>query len=307
MAKLLHCYIVTLLVIVSFLVFSRTALAADKQCFCASDIYSNQKNLPDLSNTNKYTSFCNEALSENLCTVTEFKKIYSEVLYPKCATYDNSDKSCDQRKQIFKDNYNELLARQNLDQKYCFCASDIYNNQDNLSDLSNTKKYVSFCSPDPMQVSRCTVSEVKELYPDALLLKCATYDNPCDERVKTFQNTYNGLLRRQKSEPNKSADKISTGTLSKLQESASKKLNPGGFGQATDFIGRAITMLMAFIGSITVVLYVYAGIMWMTAAGNAERAGKAKTVIVWTTFGVVVMLASYMNVSFVFKKLGVGG
>ena len=92
--------------------------------------------------------------------------------------------------------------------------------------------------------------------------------------------------------------------VGKLKDAALKDLNPGNLSGVTGLIGRAIQLLLAFIGSISIVLYVYAGILWMTAAGNSEQTGKAKQVIVWTTLGVVVMLSSYLIVSSVFKGLG---
>lgn len=92
-------------------------------------------------------------------------------------------------------------------------------------------------------------------------------------------------------------------TAQELLAEASDSLNPARINQPTDLINKAIRMLMAFIGSISLVLYVYAGILWLSASGTAERVDKAKKVIVWTTLGVVFMLASYMLVSFVFNVI----
>lgn len=91
--------------------------------------------------------------------------------------------------------------------------------------------------------------------------------------------------------------------LQKLQKEA-RKLNPAHFTAPTDLIGRAIKLLMAFIGSISLVLYIYVGILWMTASGNAEQINKAKNVGLWTTFGLVAMLGSYIIIKFIFTGLG---
>lgn len=88
-----------------------------------------------------------------------------------------------------------------------------------------------------------------------------------------------------------------------LLAEASGSLNPARINQPTDLIGKAIRLLMAFIGSISLVLYVYAGILWLSASGASERVDQAKKVIVWTTLGLVVMLGSYMLVNFAFKSL----
>jgi len=76
-------------------------------------------------------------------------------------------------------------------------------------------------------------------------------------------------------------------------------LNKAGFSTPAEVVGRAIKILMAFIGSLTLVLFIWAGILWMTAAGNSERLEKAKKVLVWTTLGLLVMLASYLLVDFI--------
>ena len=68
-------------------------------------------------------------------------------------------------------------------------------------------------------------------------------------------------------------------------------------------IGKAIKLIMQIIGSITLVLFVFSGIMWMTAAGNAEREKKAMNMIFWTSAGVIVILTSYIIVNFIFKNV----
>jgi len=88
-----------------------------------------------------------------------------------------------------------------------------------------------------------------------------------------------------------------------LLKEAARELNPARINQPTDLIGKAIKMLLAFIGSISLVLYVYAGILWLSASGASERVDKAKKILVWTTLGVVVMLGSYMLVNFAFRSL----
>lgn len=92
-------------------------------------------------------------------------------------------------------------------------------------------------------------------------------------------------------------------TVAGLQQKAAAILNVGGFTTPANLISRAINILMAFIGSITLVLYVVAGLLWMTASGNGEQADRAKRIMVWTTLGVFVMLFSYVLVNFLFNSI----
>ncbi len=93
-----------------------------------------------------------------------------------------------------------------------------------------------------------------------------------------------------------------TGTnIGELQDTSSEVLNPANIRTPAALIRRVINLLMAFIGSITLVLYVFAGILWMTASGSSERIDKAKQILVWTTLGITVMLFSYILVNFLFS------
>jgi uncharacterized membrane protein len=58
-----------------------------------------------------------------------------------------------------------------------------------------------------------------------------------------------------------------------------------------------------FIGSIVLVMYIFGGFLWMTASGNSEQVDKAKKILVWSSLGVVAMLASYVLVTFLFKTV----
>lgn len=96
------------------------------------------------------------------------------------------------------------------------------------------------------------------------------------------------------------------GTSAKdLKGLAKSTLNKANFSGPADIINRAIKILLAFIGSIALILYIYSGFLWMTASGGSDQVEKAKTTMVWTTLGVVMMLASYLLASFIFKSLGV--
>lgn len=95
-------------------------------------------------------------------------------------------------------------------------------------------------------------------------------------------------------------------SLKALQKSAAA-LNPAGFafGSAgvTEIFGKIITFLMFPIGMFAMVLYIWAGFLWMTAQGNSENVSKSKSILIWTTIGIVVTLASYMLVQLVFTQI----
>ncbi len=64
-----------------------------------------------------------------------------------------------------------------------------------------------------------------------------------------------------------------------------------------------IGLLMTFLGIIAVVIMLYGGFTWMTAAGNEEKVSKAKKIIGAGIIGLIVVLASYLIVDFVTKNV----
>lgn len=78
-------------------------------------------------------------------------------------------------------------------------------------------------------------------------------------------------------------------------------LNPLAVTSVQALVGNAIQTLMGLIGSIALVMFVYGGVLWMTAMGNAEKTKKATQIIIWSSLGVLVILFSYALVNFVFE------
>lgn len=78
-------------------------------------------------------------------------------------------------------------------------------------------------------------------------------------------------------------------------------LNPLAVDSVQALIGNAIKTLMGLLGSIALAMFVYGGVLWMTAMGNGEKTKKATQIIVWSSLGVLVILSSWTIVDFVFE------
>lgn len=68
-------------------------------------------------------------------------------------------------------------------------------------------------------------------------------------------------------------------------------------------IAEIIKVVLGFLGIIFLVLIIYAGFLWMTAAGNEERIKKAKDIMIAAVIGVAIILAAYAITVFVVGKL----
>lgn len=64
-----------------------------------------------------------------------------------------------------------------------------------------------------------------------------------------------------------------------------------------------ITTLLTLLGIVTVVLIIYSGFRWMTAAGNEEQITEAKGILKAAVIGAAIILFSYTIAQFIFSNL----
>ncbi|MCK9186336.1 hypothetical protein M0P48_02770 [Candidatus Gracilibacteria bacterium] len=84
----------------------------------------------------------------------------------------------------------------------------------------------------------------------------------------------------------------------------SDKDNPQLISDATQGTGdvRVLAMdivnyFLGFLGFLAVLMVIYGGILYVTAAGNEENAKKAKTIIMYAAIGIIIILLSYAIVN----------
>ena len=64
-------------------------------------------------------------------------------------------------------------------------------------------------------------------------------------------------------------------------------------------IGQLINGILGVVGSLTLIMFIYGGFVWMTATGNSERITKGKDILIWATLGLVMIFISYALVKFI--------
>jgi hypothetical protein len=72
-------------------------------------------------------------------------------------------------------------------------------------------------------------------------------------------------------------------------------------------IGRVIRAILGITGSLALAVFVYGGLIWMTAAGNTERIQKGKNTLSWAAIGLAVMFLSYSVVRYILTALTEAG
>ena len=77
-----------------------------------------------------------------------------------------------------------------------------------------------------------------------------------------------------------------------------------GYGSVTgnslsETVGKIIKIILGFLGTIFLVLTIYAGVLWMTAGGNEEQITKALGILKTAVIGLIIIIAAYSITYFV--------
>ena len=76
-----------------------------------------------------------------------------------------------------------------------------------------------------------------------------------------------------------------------------------GNGNLPDTIARLIQVFIGFLGIVAVCIILFGGFKWMTAAGNEEKVGEAKRLIISGIIGMAIIFSSYAIATFVLDQL----
>ncbi len=89
-----------------------------------------------------------------------------------------------------------------------------------------------------------------------------------------------------------------------------KIANPSQTGLSGDLAGSVATVIkaiLALVGTVFLILTIYAGILWMTAQGEESKVEKAKEIIKASVIGLIIITSAYAITFFVTSKLVTGG
>ncbi|MCK5510711.1 hypothetical protein KAI65_04190 [Candidatus Parcubacteria bacterium] len=74
----------------------------------------------------------------------------------------------------------------------------------------------------------------------------------------------------------------------------------------TLYVAKIINTVLSMLGVLFLVLMLYGGYLWMTAAGKEERVTKAKNLITAAIIGVIIVVSAYAISYFVIDKITSG-
>ncbi len=79
----------------------------------------------------------------------------------------------------------------------------------------------------------------------------------------------------------------------------------GGVSGVTGLVNQLIKFVLGFTGLLSLLAFIYGGILWMSSMGDSKKVEKGKQVMIWSVFGLAVIFASYGIVLTLFEALGV--
>src|SRR3989338_2961315 len=102
---------------------------------------------------------------------------------------------------------------------------------------------------------------------------------------------------------------LPSATYAQLNKASDNLQQAQPAGAQTDLptlIGNLINAILGVVGILFVAYTVYAGYLYMTAQGDDEKTGKAKTMLGQAVIGIVIIAAAYAISNFVIEQLITG-
>lgn len=91
------------------------------------------------------------------------------------------------------------------------------------------------------------------------------------------------------------------GSNSAINTSGTSIPNPLGTTNINLFVSRIISYVLGLIGTVSLLLFIYGGLIWMTSAGSSDKVKKGRDILVWAVIGMAVVFTSYILVKFIIQ------
>lgn len=77
--------------------------------------------------------------------------------------------------------------------------------------------------------------------------------------------------------------------------------NPIKCSNITCLLVSIIKIVLALLGLVGTAMFIYSGALFLTSGGNADTLNKARSILVYSTFGIIIIIGSWIIVSLVFR------
>ena len=77
--------------------------------------------------------------------------------------------------------------------------------------------------------------------------------------------------------------------------------NPIGVETVDSLIAKIIKIFLGLIGTVSLVMFIYGGVMILISAGNETKIKTGRETLVWASLGILLVFASYAILKFIFN------
>ncbi|MDD2681102.1 MAG: hypothetical protein PHE20_03325 [Patescibacteria group bacterium] len=90
--------------------------------------------------------------------------------------------------------------------------------------------------------------------------------------------------------------------------STSTKYASGNYdlNDMTQLFITAANWILGIVGSLTLVMFIYGGLLFLISSGSSEQISKAKGVLIAAVIGLIIVFSSYLIIKFVLSSVGIG-
>lgn len=82
--------------------------------------------------------------------------------------------------------------------------------------------------------------------------------------------------------------------------------NPLGTTDVRDIIATIIKGALGISGSVALLMFIYGGLLWMTAGGNSDTISRGKRVLIWAILGIIVIGSAFVVTNALFNAVLTG-
>ena len=79
--------------------------------------------------------------------------------------------------------------------------------------------------------------------------------------------------------------------------------NPINAQNVPDLVNNMVRAILGIVGAVTLFMFVYGGLMWMTSGGASSRIERGRNTLIWATIGLLVIFSSYAILNFIFGAI----
>lgn len=76
-------------------------------------------------------------------------------------------------------------------------------------------------------------------------------------------------------------------------------VNPIGTDDFTELVTNFLGWLLGIAGALALLMLIWGGILYVTSAGDEQKAAKGKRIVTWTILGLIVILMSYSIIALI--------